>query len=111
MENKNLPISQLPLATELDGTEILPFARSNKNGGILVSLLKSYIRKELAESLNALTQTVAELTIKVDTIKEKVDTIPIIPTVDGKCYALIDGAWTVIADSDESVAVVNKSEG
>lgn len=219
MKNTNLPISQLPLATALDGMETIPFAKSNANGGLLVSLLTAYIRQGLAtqsavnlkqDALDAgygieitadnkikttldvtpfvvveelpetdilpkiylvpdpegepgknvyieylwiedhweelgkftpavdlapylkttdaeatyakktdlaglatttevdtLSGLVTSLTTLVNTIKEKVDTIPDIPEADGKCYALINGAWSVIADATENIAVIN----
>lgn len=58
--------------------------------------------------VNALAQTVSALTTQVANIKTKIDTIPAIPITDGKCYALKDGAWEIIADTTESVAVVNQ---
>ena len=48
MNNKDLPISQLVLATEIDGREILPFAKENANGGLLVSLLMAAFREGMA---------------------------------------------------------------
>ena len=48
MANQDLPISQLVLATALNGEELLPFAKDNANGALLVSLLKTYIRDGLA---------------------------------------------------------------
>ena len=48
MENKDLPISQLTLATQLDGNEYVPFAKDNGNGAFLLSLLRTFIRDGLA---------------------------------------------------------------
>lgn len=48
MSNQDLPISQFVLATEVDGSEILPFAKDNANGGLLVSLLMAAFRDGLA---------------------------------------------------------------
>ena len=48
MENKDLKISQLELATEVDGREIIPFAKDNGNGAFLVSLLMSAFREGMA---------------------------------------------------------------
>ncbi len=48
MKNKDLPISQLPLATELKGLELLPFAADSANGAMLVSLLAAFIRQGMA---------------------------------------------------------------
>ena len=55
MANQDLPISQLVLATALNGEELLPFAKDNANGALLVSLLKTFIRDGLAtqEAVNA----------------------------------------------------------
>ena len=219
MKNTNLPISQLPLATELDGLETIPFAKSNANGGILVSLLAAYIRQGLAtlsalnlkqdtleagygieitpdkkirttldvtpfvvveelpatdilpkiylvpdpegepgknvyieylwieehweelgkftpevdltpyqkktdaeatfakkteltayattEEVSVLSGLITSLTTTVTALKTKLDAIPDIPAADGKSYALVNGAWTVIADANENIAVVN----
>lgn len=221
MENQDLPISQLVLATELDGREILPFAKDNGNGALLVSLLKSFIREGLATQsavegkqnkltagfgieitpdnkikstldvspfkvvdtlptadienkiylipdpegdpgsneyveylyvggkwemlgkfspsidltpytktadaektyakkseipdtsnfversvVNTLAEQVAQLVTSVTSMKNKLDTIPAIPLNDGKCYALVNGAWSVIADVTESVVTM-----
>lgn len=46
---KDLKISELIQALQLDGREILPFAKDDANGGILVSLLKAYIIDGLAK--------------------------------------------------------------
>lgn len=48
MENKDLPISQLTLATQLDGNEYVPFAKDKGNGAFLLSLLRTFIREGLA---------------------------------------------------------------
>lgn len=48
MENKDLKISQLELATEVDGREALPFAKDNGNGAVLVSLLMEAFREGMA---------------------------------------------------------------
>lgn len=218
MQNQDLPISQLILATELDGREILPFAKDNGNGALLVSLLKSFIREGLATQsavdgkqnkltagygieitadnkikstldvspfkvvdtlptadienkiylipdpdgdpgsneyveymyvggkwemlgkfspsvdltpytktadaektyakkselpdtsnfversvVNTLAEQVAQLVTSVTAIKNKIDTIPTMPLNDGKCYAILNGQWAVIADVTESV--------
>ena len=226
MANQDLPISQLVLATELNGEELLPFAKDNANGALLVSLLKTYIRDGLAtqEAVNtkqnkltagygieitadnkikstldvslfkivdtlptenietkiylvadpagkegeneyieymyvnnqweqigkytakvdlsdymktadanstfakkteipdvsdfvvssvvsALATQVSTLATQLQTAQTKLDTIPTIPPNDGKCYAMCNGAWVVIADSTESVVTVtNDSE-
>lgn len=109
MKNTNLPISQLPLATALDGMETIPFAKSNANGGLLVSLLADYIRQGFATSteVTELSGLLTNLTTLVNSIKEKIDTIPDMPAADGKCYALINGEWTAIAEATENVAVTN----
>lgn len=219
MKNTNLTISKLPLATEIDGMETLPFAKGNENGGLLVSLLTAYIRQGLATQnsvnskqdaleagygieitadnkikttldvtpfvvveelptteilpkiylvpdpegepdtnvyieylwiedhweelgkftpevdlapylkttdaestyakktdlnglatsveLSELSGLISNLTNLVNSLKEKIDTIPDIPASDGKSYALVNGAWGVIADANENVAVVN----
>ncbi|TGY80862.1 hypothetical protein [Lepagella muris] len=43
MEDKDLKISELIPALQLDGNEIIPFAKDNANGSMLVSLLKAFI--------------------------------------------------------------------
>lgn len=48
MENKDLKISQLELATEVDGREVVPFAKDNGNGAVLVSLLMEAFREGMA---------------------------------------------------------------
>lgn len=48
MEYRDLKISELKVATQLDGREIIPFAKDDANGSLLVSLLKTYIRDGLA---------------------------------------------------------------
>lgn len=40
MEDRDLKISELKVATQLDGREIIPFAKDDANGSLLVSLLK-----------------------------------------------------------------------
>lgn len=226
MANQDLPISGLVLATALDGREILPFAKDNANGALLVSLLKTYIREGLATQeavngkqnkltagygieitadnkikstldvslfkvvdalptadienkiylvadpngkegeneyveymyvnnqweqigkytakvdltgymksadaqamfakkseipdvsgfvaravVNTLAEQVATLTTQLQAAQTKLSTIPTMPLNDGKCYALKDGAWVVIADVTESVvAITNDSD-
>lgn len=46
--SKDLMTSQLPTATELDGEELVAFAKGGGNGSFPVSLLKSHIREGLA---------------------------------------------------------------
>lgn len=58
-------------------------------------------------ALNSLAQSVATLTTQLATIQQKLNTIPTMPITDGRCYAIQDGQWVVIADITESVAVVN----
>lgn len=43
MENKDLKISQLLVASQLDGMELIPFAKDNSNGAFLLSLLRTYM--------------------------------------------------------------------
>ena len=47
-QNQDLSISQLMLALDLTGQEIVPFARDNANGAFTVELLTSIIREGLA---------------------------------------------------------------
>lgn len=137
-EEKDLPISQLGLVTELDGNEIVPFAKENGNGSFLVSLLKQFVtsginlslylktldaekmyakRSEIPDvsnfittsTFNTLSEKVAQLTIAVKALKEKVDALPAMPTHDGQIYGILNGAWSSIADVGQSVATV-KSE-
>lgn len=49
MEDKDLKISELIPAMQLDGREIIPFAKDDANGSLLVSLLKAYIIDGLAK--------------------------------------------------------------
>lgn len=218
MNNKDLPISQLVLASEIDGREIIPFDKDNANGGLLVSLLIAAFREGMATQaavngkqnklipgygieitpeneirtkldvspfkivdelptseienkiylvpdpdgqsgkneyieylwdgnhweelgkfapsvdlapyqkaadaeriyvkkadmpnmeeyakvaiINALAEQVATLTTQLATAQTKLNTIPAIPLSDGKCYALKNGEWVVIADITEAV--------
>lgn len=48
MENKDLKISQLTVASQLDGMELIPFAKDNGNGAFLLSLLRAFVREGLA---------------------------------------------------------------
>lgn len=48
MENQDLSISQLMLALDLTGQELVPFAKDNANGAFTVELLASIIREGLA---------------------------------------------------------------
>lgn len=48
MDNKDLMISQLVMATELDGREVIPFAKDKANGAVLVSLLIAAFREGMA---------------------------------------------------------------
>lgn len=61
-------------------------------------------------ALNTLAQSVASLTTQLATIQQKLDTIPTMPITDGRCYAIKDREWVVIADVTESVAAVNSYE-
>ncbi len=137
-EEKDLPISQLGLVTELDGNEIVPFAKENGNGSFLISLLKQFVTSGINLSLylktldaekayakrteipdvssfittttfNTLSEKVVQLTIAVNALKEKVDALPAMPTHDGQIYGILNGAWSSIADVGQSVATV-KSE-
>ena len=47
-QNQDLSISQLMLALDLTGQEIIPFAKDNANGAFSVELLKSIIREGMA---------------------------------------------------------------
>lgn len=47
-QNQDLSISQLMLAPDLTGQEIIPFAKDNANGAFSVELLKSIIREGMA---------------------------------------------------------------
>lgn len=79
MEEKDKRISQLPIAAELDGSEVVPFAKSGGNGSLLVSLLKQYIRSGLATKdevtvlQNTLTQNYAT--------KSEIPDVSVFPTV------------------------------
>lgn len=223
MENQDLSISQLVMATELDGRELMPFAKDKANGAILVSLLKSFIREGLAtisavegkqnkltagygieitpdnkikstldvspfkvvdalptsdienkiylipdsegdpgsneyveymyvggkwemlgkfapsidltpytktadaektyakkseipdtsnfverSIVNTLAEQLAQLVKSVQAIQTKLDTIPEMPLNDGKCYAIVNGKWTVIADITETVVTMTE---
>lgn len=61
-------------------------------------------------ALNSLAQSVATLTTQLAAIQQKLDTIPSMPITDGRCYAIKNGQWVVIADITESVAAVNTYE-
>lgn len=62
-------------------------------------------------ALNTLAQSVATLTTQLATIQQKLDTIPAMPLTDGKCYAIQDGQWVVIADVTEEVATTTIEAG
>lgn len=47
-ENQDLMISQMIMATQLDGNEMVPFAKDKGNGMFLLSLLKAFINEGLA---------------------------------------------------------------
>ncbi len=49
MEDKDLKISELIQAAQLDGRELIPFAKDDANGSLAVSLLKAYITLGLAK--------------------------------------------------------------
>lgn len=49
MEDKDLKISELIPAIQLYGDEIIPFAKDDANGSLLVSLLKAFITEGLAK--------------------------------------------------------------
>lgn len=139
MEEKDLPISELGLATELDGNEIVPFAKENGNGAFLVSLLKQFVTSGINLSLylktldaekvyakkseipdvsgfiatstfNTLSETVAQLVVAVDALKTKVNALPTMPTHDGKVYGILNGAWSEIAGVGQSVATVKTDQ-
>lgn len=61
-------------------------------------------------ALSTLAQSVALLTTQLSNIQTKLDTIPTMPITDGRCYAIKDGQWVMIADITESVAAVNTYE-
>lgn len=138
-EEKDLPISQLGLVTELDGNEIVPFAKENGNGSFLVSLLKQFVtsginlslylktldaekayakRSEIPDvsnfitttTFNTLSEKVAQLTIAVNALKEKVDALPAMPIHDGQVYGILNGAWSAIAGVGQSVATVKAEQ-
>lgn len=48
MEDKDLKISELIPTLQLDGNEIIPFAKDNANGSFLVSLLKAFVTEDVA---------------------------------------------------------------
>lgn len=222
-QQKDLPISQLILALELSGQEIVPFAKDKANGAFTVELLKSTIREGLATqssvngkqnkltpgygieintaneikvnldmspfrvveelptsdienkiyllldpngqvgkneyieylwvkdhweivgkytaaidlapylksaeaeriyqkkadmpnmeeyakvtALNALALQLESITTQLSNIQTKLNTIPAMPITDGKCYAVLNGQWEVIADINELVATVKQ---
>ncbi len=225
MNNKDLPISQLVQALDLNGQELVPFAKDNANGAFSVALLTSIIREGLAtrSSVNGkqnklipgygieitadneirtkldvspfkvveelptseienkvylvldpdgevgkneyieylwvndyweivgkytaavdltpyiksadaeriyakksdipdttdfvtrgvvsvLAEQVATLTTQLASVQNKLNTIPSIPLADGKCYALKNGSWVVVADITESIATVTNND-
>lgn len=139
MEVKDLPISQIGLVTELDGNEIVPFAKENGNGSFLVSLLKEFVTSGINLSLylktldaekvyakksqipdvsgfittdtfNTLSETVAQLVVAVNALKAKVDALPAMPTHDGQIYGMLNGAWSAIAGVGQSVAIVKTDQ-
>ncbi len=225
MNNKDLPISQLVQALDLNGQELVPFAKDNANGAFSVALLTSIIREGLAAQssvngkqnklipgygieitadneirtkldvspfkvveelptseienkvylvldpdgevgkneyieylwvnnhweivgkytaavdltpyikstdaeriyakksdipdttdfvtrgvVSVLAEQVATLTTQLASVQNKLNTIPSIPLADGKCYALQNGSWVVVADITESIATVTNND-
>ncbi len=49
MDDKDLKISELIQADQLDGRELIPFAKDDANGSLAVALLKAYISLGLAK--------------------------------------------------------------
>jgi len=222
MGNKDLPISQLTLANQLDGNEWVPFAKDKGNGAFLLSLLRTFISEGLATqtsvdskqnrliagkgisissdntisstldvslfrivdvlptadienkiylikdtngkegeneyleylyvngkweligkytatvdltpymkkadaeaiyakktelpdtgkladrtTVEALASGLAEAKRTISAMQTKLEKLPDIPPNDGKCYALMNGAWVVIADDSETILTVN----
>lgn len=107
-QNKDLPISQLILAVELSGQEIVPFAKVTENGtygngAFTVELLKSIIREGLATQSavngkqNKLTPGYGIEITPDNEIKTNLDLSPFkvveeLPTsdIENKIYLLLD---------------------
>lgn len=106
MENKDLKISQLVVASQLDGMELIPFAKDNGNGAFLLSLLRTFIRDGLA------TQTSVDgkqnRLIAGHGIEISADNI-ISSTLDVSLFHVVDALPT--ADIENKIYLVKDSDG
>ena len=111
MEDKDLKISELIPAIQLDGREIIPFAKDDANGSLLVSLLKTFIVEGLATQSaldgkqNRLTAGYGIEITPDNKIKSTLDVslfkiVDVLPTsdIENKIYLVLDDAST----SDEN---------
>lgn len=106
MENKDLKISQLTVAAQLDGLELIPFAKDNGNGAILLSLLRTFIRDGLA------TQTSVEgkqNRLKAGNGIEISADNTISSTLDVSLFKIVDVLPT--ADIENKIYLVKDSKG
>lgn len=62
-------------------------------------------------ALNSLALQLASITTQLSNIQTKLNSIPTMPMTDGKCYAMLNGQWEVIADINELVATVKQDAG
>lgn len=62
-------------------------------------------RKKLVDrkTVETIATELAEARKTISSMQSKLDKLPDIPISDGKCYALMNGAWVVIADVTETV--------
>lgn len=118
MANKDLKISQLTLATGLDGGEMIPFAKDNGNGALTASQLKAYAREGMVEegdlanyvprsTAEAMARDIADMKRQIQTLQTRLNQIPAMPLNDDKCYALQNGEWVMIADVTETLLTAN----
>lgn len=111
MEDKDLKISELVPALQLDGREIIPFAKDDANGSLLVSLLKAFITEGYAKQSavdgkqNKLTAGYGIEITPDNKIKSTLDIslfkiVDVLPTsdIENKIYLVLDDS----SDSEEN---------
>lgn len=112
MEDKDLKISELIPALQLDGREIIPFAKDDANGSILVSILKAFITEGLAKQSvvdgkqNKLTAGYGIEITPDNKIKSTLDVnlfkiVDVLPTseIENKIYLVLDDS----SDSEDNI--------
>lgn len=60
--------------------------------------------------VNTLAEQIAQLTLALNSLKTRIDSMPAMPINDGKTYGIYNGVWTPIADVGQVVASVKADE-